>query len=198
MRNFDILLDSYHPIDKLTKPPLFCEYIDTDGLSEAGADADMTSLNRLYTRFRPHFDEGSRPARDEVPSHEVHLESEELFWQLCTTVELVQNGPRRGLFSSSAPVCDHVVRITRTYLCTEATASAEREKREEICGANASSILWTNASENVGLKFRVIEDRSASGPTFIHTNENPPVSYRLEYQGTFTECFEYFWQNAVY
>lgn len=192
MRNYDILLDSYHPIDRLTKPLLFCQYIDTDGLAEAGPDADMTSLNRLYTRFRPHFGEGSRPALDEVPSHEVHLESEELFSQLCATVELVQNGPRKGLFSSSAPVCDHVVRISRTYLCTEAAASGEREKREEICVSDTSSILWTNASENVGLRFRVIEDRSASVPSFIHANEDPPVSYRLEYQGTFTKWFEYF------
>lgn len=189
LRNYKILLDSCHPIDRLTTPSLFCEYIGTDGLSEAGVDANMVALNRLYTRFRPYFGKEHRPTLDGVPSHVVHLESDEPFSQLCTTVELVQNGPKRGLFASSAPVCDHVVRIRRDYLRREVVASSTRDQNQEKLSSNYPSILWTSPSQDVGLRFRVVEDRTVSVPTFVHANEDRPVSYKLEYQGASTQPF---------
>lgn len=194
MRNYEILLESYHPVDEMTSPSLFCEHLSTDGLSEAGMDADMAALNRLYTRFRPHFGEKNGQPLDNVPSHDIHLDSDELFSQLCTTVELVQNGPRRGLFASCAPICEHVVRIGRDYLRRASEASANIEQQTEGSFSDNTSVLWINPSQIVGLRFRVIEDQSAAAPpTFSPVNEDPPVSYKLEYQGTLVKPSQHSW-----
>jgi hypothetical protein len=189
MRNHELLLDSYHPIDRLTTPSVFCEYIGTYGLSAAGAHADMVAIHRLYSRFRPYFRGEYGPPLGEVLSHDIHLDEDELFSQLCIVLNVIQDGPRRGLFASSAPVCDLVVRIRRDYLRGEAAASVTREQQQGSSNSDNASIIWIDHSQKVGLRFRVIEIQDDSLRTSVHDNEDPPVSYRLEYQGTFTKGY---------
>ncbi|KAH9908461.1 hypothetical protein F4778DRAFT_776759 [Xylariomycetidae sp. FL2044] len=189
----ELLLECYHPSNKISTPSLYCEYLGTDGLSEASKEADISTLKSLYTRFRPYLGEENRRPRarwptagviqeieeplDEIPSHDVHLGSGEQFSQLCTLVNLVKNGPRRGLFLSIAPVGDGVIRIWRDWL-----DRAAREQQRESLSSDESSILWTDLSKDVGLKFRVIEDQRFRAPILVGPNDDPPVSYKLEYQ----------------
>ncbi|KAI5861953.1 hypothetical protein GGS23DRAFT_573906 [Durotheca rogersii] len=205
MQDHEVILECYHPSEKLSAPSLSCEYLGTDGLSEAADDANLGVLHTLYARFRPYLSyENYRPrsrwqtgvqagsALDpatRMPSHEVSLESGELFSQLCTGANLAKVGPRRGLFSSNANVADGVIRVWRDWLQREAADTAARQQQQRA-GSNLDdpSILWINSSKVVGLRFRVVEDESAPAPILVGPDDEPPVSYSLEYQELFVRA----------
>ncbi|KAI8628176.1 hypothetical protein F5Y19DRAFT_465225 [Xylariaceae sp. FL1651] len=198
LQDQELLLECYHPSEKLSTPSLFCKYLGTDGLNEASVDVDMEDLNQLYTRFKPYIgDEYRRPrarwpttrvtegieeALTEVPSHDVHLEAGELFSQLCTVTNLVKVGPRRGLFLNIVNVTDGVVRVWREWLQEQAERSAAEQRREGQRNLDDSSILWTDSSKDVGLRFRVTPQEGRRVPVLVGPNDEPPVSYTLEYQ----------------
>lgn len=156
LRDHQVILECFHPSEKLSTPSLSCEYLGTEGLTEAGDDADLGELNNLYARFRPYSgDESYGPRRrqmesayggpvdliNQVPSHEVLLDSDEVFSQLCTVTNLVKVGPRRGLFSSFVTVTDSVIRVWRDWLAREAANAVGAQQRASsgvddpsICG----------------------------------------------------------------
>ncbi|KAI0401022.1 F-box domain-containing protein, variant [Xylaria palmicola] len=195
----ELILECYHPSDRLSTPSLSCTYLATDGLSEVGEEARMEDLNRLYTRFKPfHDDENRRPrARwpttrviegkeaplTEVPSYDVNLDEGELFTQLCAATNLVKLGPRRGLFLSINCVTDGVIRVWRDWLRNQAGKSTvEHQQQAEHGCVGDSSILWANSSNDVGVRFRVLPKGDGQTPLLLGHDEEPPVSYRLEYQ----------------
>ncbi|KAJ2980677.1 hypothetical protein NUW58_g6882 [Xylaria curta] len=194
----ELLLECYHPSDRLSTPSLFCKYLATDGLFEAGEDANMEDLNQLYSRFKLYTgDENRRPrARwptrrviegteeplTEVPSYDVDLEAGELFTQLCAVTNLVKVGPRRGLFLSIDNVADGVIRVWRDWLREQAERSATEQQRVGQSDPDPSSILWMDAAKNVGVRFRVLAKGEGHTPLLLGQYEDPPVSYTLEYQ----------------
>ncbi|TGJ85818.1 hypothetical protein E0Z10_g2958 [Xylaria hypoxylon] len=193
-----LILECYHPSDRLSTPTLFCKYLATDGLAEAGEDANMEDLNRLYTRFGLFLgDENRRPrARQpttrviagleepltEVPSYDVNLEAGELFTQLCAITNLVKIGPKRGLFSSIDNITDGVIRVWRDWLREHAERSTTEQQQARRRHLDDSSILWADLSKSVGIRFRVLL-REDQAPLLLSRDEDPPVSYTLEYQG---------------
>ncbi|KAI1339474.1 hypothetical protein F5Y15DRAFT_415879 [Xylariaceae sp. FL0016] len=199
LRDHEVILESYHPSDKLSTPTLFCKYLGTAGLTEAGEDVDLETLNGLYSRFRPYLGEEHRRPRArrpttgvlagteeplvEVPSVDVNLESGEPFSQLCTVTNLVKVGPRRGLFLSIANVTDGVIRIWRAWLQNEAAKSATAQQRDNP-SLDDPSIIWTDSSKDVGLRFRVVEGSSNNNAPLLWGpyDDELPVSYTLEYQ----------------
>jgi hypothetical protein len=201
LQDRELILECYHPSDRISTPSLFNKYLDTDNLTEAGVDANMEDLNQLYARFRPYLgDENRRPrarrptARvidgtdeplpTEVPSHDVNLEAGELFSQLCTVTNLVKIGPRKGLFLSIVNVTDGVIRVWREWLREQAERSVTEQQREgQSSNLDDSSILWTNSYKDVGVRFRVLPRGDAPAPLLLGMNDEPPVSYTLEYQG---------------
>ena len=80
-----LMLECYHPSAKYTSPPMYCDYLGTDGLSnategEGNIYTDVEDTGRLaklaaiYSHFRPlHPDEGKRVYRPHpaggVPNH---------------------------------------------------------------------------------------------------------------------------------
>ncbi|KAI0866608.1 hypothetical protein F4860DRAFT_457915 [Xylaria cubensis] len=194
----ELILECYHPSDRISTPSLFCKYLATDGLSEAGEDANMEDLNQLYSRFKPFLGEENRRPRArrpttrviegkeepliEVPSYDVNLEEGELFTQLCAVTNLIKVGPRRGLFVSIDNVTDGVIRVWRDWLRKQAEQSATEQQQVGQRYSDDSSILWTDTSKNVGVKFRVLPKEESQTPLLIGRNEDPPVSYTLEYQ----------------
>ncbi|KAI1265251.1 hypothetical protein F5Y18DRAFT_64259 [Xylariaceae sp. FL1019] len=105
-RRFRGIVGRLHYCNKISTPYLFCKYLGTDGLSDAGNEPDLDHLNRLYSRFEPFLGEEHRRPRlrwpinrtvsseveevlAEAPSQDVHLEAGELFSQLCTLTNLV-------------------------------------------------------------------------------------------------------------
>ncbi|CAJ2513971.1 Uu.00g020900.m01.CDS01 [Anthostomella pinea] len=198
LQDHEVILESYHPSNKISTPSLLCAFLGTDGLSEAGEDASLEQLNRLYTRFRPYVSddyrrprsrwptlevhEGTQEPQVEVPSHDVNLESGELFSQLCTLTNMVKVGPRRGLFLSIANISDGVIRIWRDWLQNEAAKSTAVQQQQASPSLDDSSMLWTDSSKNVGLRFRVVNNGNGQAPILIGPNDELPVSYTLEYQ----------------
>ncbi|KAF2973433.1 hypothetical protein GQX73_g100 [Xylaria multiplex] len=193
----ELILECYHPSDRLSTPSLFCKYLATDGLAEAGEDANMEDLNQLYTRFKLFLgDENRRPrARwptsrviegleeplTQVPSYDVNLEAGELFTQLCAITNLVKIGPKRGLFLSIDNITDGVIRVWRDWLRQQAERSSTEQQQAGQGRLDDSSILWTDSSKNVGVRFRVLL-REEDQPLLLSQDEDPPVSYTLEYQ----------------
>ncbi|GAW10827.1 hypothetical protein ANO14919_001620 [Xylariales sp. No.14919] len=193
----ELILECYHPSDRLSTPSLFCKYLGTDGLAEAGEDASMEDLNQLYTRFKLFLgDENRRPrARrpttrviegleeplTEVPSYDVNLEAGELFTQLCTITNLVKIGPKRGLFLSIDNITDGIIRVWRPWLREQAERSTTEQQQAGQRNLDDSSILWTDLSKNVGVRFRVLLKEEGQ-PLLLSRDEDPPVSYTLEFQ----------------
>ncbi|KAI0016877.1 hypothetical protein F4780DRAFT_634093 [Xylariomycetidae sp. FL0641] len=202
LREHALLLECYHPTDKLSAPSLHCENLGTDGLTEAGVDARLETLNGLYTRFRPYLGEedrrprARRPTRAvlagteeplvQVPSHDINLESGDPFSQLCTATNVVKVGRGRGLFLSIAPITDGVVRVWRDWLHEQAAkiaaGEATQQRQPPTNPGLDESILWVDSSKDVGLKFRIVEKVNDNAPVLIGSNEDPPVSFSLEYQ----------------
>ncbi|KAI0164601.1 hypothetical protein GGR57DRAFT_449879 [Xylariaceae sp. FL1272] len=202
LREHEMILECYHPVDKLSAPYLFCRYLDTYGLSKAGEEADLEDMNHLYTRFEPFLGEENRCSSirrptafvsdgidetfvEESPSQKVQLEAGEPFTQLCVLTNLIKVGPGRGLFLSDTNVTDGVIRVWRSWLQDQAARSAmeaeQRHKsRKPILSIDDPSILWADSSKNVGLKFRVKADDATSMLT--DAEDDPAVSYTLEYE----------------
>ncbi|RYP34029.1 hypothetical protein DL767_004471 [Monosporascus sp. MG133] len=197
LQDHELILECYHPSVKISTPTLFCEYLGTDGLTEAGDGVSFGDMNALYTRFRPYLgDEHLRPRARyptrrvveglegklaELPTHDIHLEAGELFSQLCTVASLIKIGPRRGLFLSIANVTDGWVRVFRNWL--ESQAARPSDAQHPVGDVeNDESILWTSSAKDVGLKFRVVEKDDSRAPVFVKANEEPPMSYTLQYE----------------
>lgn len=188
LQDHEMILECYHPSEKLSTPELFCEYLGTDGLTEAGDEAHLGELNKLYSRFRPFLgDERQIGAAGEelttkLPTHQISLDSSELFSQMCTVTNLVKVGPRNGLFTSLSNVTDSVVRVWRDWLKRAAENTAAGTQQQANSDVDDPSILWTDSSKTVGLRFRVIEDESIPAPVLFGRDEDPSVSYTMEYQ----------------
>jgi len=132
----------------------------------------------------------------------LSLEGHELFTQLCAVANLVQPGPRRGLFGSIQPVEEGVVRVWREWLrmmagmaddvddgIPEAGSGAQAE-RQEVGSATKEvqkdeRILWIDIKKNVGLKLKVTERHwRRDMPVLWSADEDDiAMSYEVEYQG---------------
>ncbi|KAK6079665.1 f-box domain protein [Seiridium cupressi] len=188
----ELILECYHPSAKISTPYMFCDYLGTDGLEEVGQNPGLKGIGELYSRYRPVLGEehrrpraryatkavieGSEQPINEQPSHDLYLESAELFSQLCTVINLIKVGPKRGLFLSYVNVIESVIRIWREWLA--------RESSDATTKPPGSSILWTDSSQNFGLKLKVVEKPDTHAPILVGPGEDPPVSYTLEYEGS--------------
>ena len=109
-------------------------------------------------------------------SHNINLDTDERFSQLCVVTNLIKLGPRRGVFRSFVNVSEGLVRVMRDWL----------GKRAHALGAEdgETRTLWLDAQENVGIRVRVTE-RSwrRAAPVLLHRDEDPAVSYLVEYEG---------------
>lgn len=140
------------------------------------------------------------------------LDSHELFTQLVAQSNLVRVGPKHGLFTSFVEVEEGVVRVWREWLrdmalkkndvVSEVTREAVtgnekgkeavRELKDASRELNDESILWVNPARNSGLRFTIRERRlGANVPILISAEEDLPVSYEIEYDGTHAYFLQY-------
>ena len=193
----------------------------------------LGKLGNLYSRFRPIKPEAEhRVFRSHIPgniprhpgtstvlsiqhdvpssefealvSHVMNLDSHELFSQLCVVTNLVQLGPRRGVFYAFANVADGVVRIWRDWLAQRAgkdrgidgevphkfSGEVDNSKEQIWVPAVVEEVdtgartLWVDKHKNVGIRV-IIKQRNWRGdvPVILQSDEDPAVSYILEYEG---------------
>jgi hypothetical protein len=178
-------------------------YADSRSLSKLG------KLGGLYSRFRPIRLEvesrifrrhhpadipgqrstvvqypnqpASRPdGTEELVEHNVSLDENEPFTQLCVVINFVQPGPSRGIFRSSVTIADGVLRIWRRWLIERASREASTNWTGND-GDEKARTLWLDNRENVGLRLRIRE--KGSNAPLLERNEVSPVSYGMEYEG---------------
>jgi hypothetical protein len=179
-------------------------------------DTDKTDIlgkmHNLYSHFRPVQPEEDRKVRRPHPaggwldgpantfaekqthyvSQNIHLESHELFSQLCTITNLVKEGPKRGLFLSCVNIGEGITRVWRNWL---ADRCASLKKRNRLgSGPNTKAeedeeykhrLLWADTANHVGMRVRVNEKEGEHAPILWNRDEDPAISYTLEYEGQF-------------
>ncbi|TEA11968.1 hypothetical protein C8034_v007097 [Colletotrichum sidae] len=201
LEDHEVILESYHPTAKLSTPSISCRFMGVDFLNRTWTgegDMDLGDLSRLYSHFRPVVAEETRRMRmlytrrmpgapvpqptfgDELITQEIFLDEDELFSQLCTTTSLVKTGPSPGIFASHSNIEKGVVRVWRHWLERTAVKSAllstDEQQRDE------STILWADATKNVGMRFHVTRVAQERAP--VHSSdEDPPVTFSLRYEG---------------
>ena len=228
-----LVLECYHPSAKSIEPHLFCNYIDTPGLSRTLSNniegSRFAQLRSLYSHFRPIRQDlntkifrrhpagevpGSRTSevavssyppgedvRDAPVSHNVNLEPDELFSQLCVATHRAQLGPHRGIIYSIVNVTDSVVRIWRQWLAqraksyhTEYTARSSQDFGDgssEDDDRDHDTILWVDDRKDVGIRIRIRENSwKRNGPILLLKDEDPAISYTMELEGTWRFTLE--------
>lgn len=210
LKDHKLILECFHPSAKLSTPYLFCDYLGTDGLDfnsevEGNLYKDVEDTGRLgklsglYSHFRPMQPEGERkiwrPRRtggffsaplnslgeieEDFVSTNIDLESYELFSQLCTITNLVKVGPKRDRFLSCVNIGDGLTRVFRDWLSERCEKESDNKESAEDF---EKRLLWSDAGKNVGLRFRVLERESIQPPTLLRSDEDPPVSYTIQYE----------------
>lgn len=189
-----IILECFHPANKFSSPYLVCEHLGTCLVSQSHLHtSEQQGINfaDLYSNFRPlkpateqkpprpHPAGGPAPAlpvsnarvdrHSDFVCQNVNLDTYELFSQLCTAVNLVKTGPKRGLFKSSTKISDGTARVWRKWLAEQAAN-------------DKPDILWADIYSTIGLKMRVLErsDLPVAMPQMRSRNdEDPAVGYTL-------------------
>lgn len=198
----DLILECYHPSAKISTPYLSCRHIGTKmkscddsgvKLEELEVEPKLESLSRMYSTFRPVVAEENRRRRlriaessqrnddDDVATELVHLDDGELFVQLCAVTNVVKSGPKPGLFLSHVNISDGVIRVWRDWLAEMAQTQGELAKPTD-----GKRILWVNAGQTIGLRFKVSPGPIDRMPVISGPEDHPPVSYHLQYEGLST------------
>ncbi len=172
----------------------------------------LGEMAQLYCRFRPVQQEENRRPRRRYPrrplapqplqqdsvaglvdgvvaladvpdpvTQDVHLDEGVLFLELRAVTNLGKVGPKRGLYHSCVNVIDKSVRVRRHWLAARADAAAGRADTETD---EHEAIIWADPNNRVGLRCRVTETTDCQhNPLLAGPDEDPPASYRLEYEG---------------
>lgn len=204
--DYDLILECYHPSAKISTPYRSCRHLETvvrDGPVFSEESPTLPDLGRLYSTFRPVIADEDRPRRRHRPQQPlpgllvmpdsptdednervtegVYLDDGEIFTQLSAAVNLVKEGPMRGLFISHVNICDGVIRPFRQWLAKMSGQMVMSEEDGDL--PDQDSILWVDRSRDVGLRFRVIPGPAERMPLLYGPEEYPPVSYTLVYEG---------------
>jgi len=220
LKDHTLILECFHPSTKLSTPYFFCDYLgtgstdDADSASNVFDDPDpagkLGKLGSLYSHFRPLQPEEDRKVRRPHPAggwapgpsntlaekqteyvcQNIHLESHELFSQLCTISNLVKVGPKRGLFLSCVNIGEGITRIWRNWLAERCASLSKRNRlgsgpntKKEEDEEYRKRLLWADTKNHIGLRLRVIEREDAAVPILLSRDEDAPVSYTLQYEG---------------
>jgi hypothetical protein len=219
LKEHKLILQCFHPCAKLSTPYLFVDNLGIGTCDQLGSDDNIFScvegsgtlgkLRGLYSHFRPLLPEEDHKIRlrrrwvpdppnslsdkqTEYVCQNIHLESHELFSQLCTVTNMVKEGPKRGLFFSCVNIGEGVIRVWRDWL-TEQCASLAKcrgfgpgSNTKEGEGQESSKpLLWSDIGHHVGLRIRVLEREDVPVPILVGPNEDTPVSYTLQFEGRF-------------
>lgn len=179
-------------------------------LSKSGGTDRLGKLKTFYSHFRPllpdeiHMSHRRRASswgfdqsnslteiQSEYVCQNVHLESHELFSQLCTLTNMVKEGPKPGIFLSCVKISGGVIRVWRDWLAERYASSGKFStlySRHNIMDEEEESrrcLLWADPRENVGIRIRVMKKEDVESPILAGPDDEASVSYTLQYEGTF-------------
>jgi len=211
-----LVLDVSHPTTNT--PYIFCHYLGSGSPTRiedtASNDESTSKLGRLaniYSHFRPLLPEKDRTSIKLHPAgglfigqpsgvvdsetgyacQDIHLESHELFSQLCTYTNLVKVSNSRGLLQTSVGISDGVIRVWRNWLAGRCGASVENSSCDTRPGTSKGidgeevkdGLLWADNKKHVGLRMSVIEKQNPDQFVVDSPEEDAFVSYVLQYEG---------------
>lgn len=141
----------------------------------------------------------------------VHLDSSELFSQLCAQTIIAIPGTSSGFYRVPVEVSNGIIRVWRKWLAEsndpytnaepyrntgnrdESTDKGEFKPTAEDSQQRGNQtelkkgILWVNDGQNVGIRFRVKERKwERDNPIPLSVDDDVPVSYELQYEGAYT------------
>lgn len=172
---------------------------DGDGKTEEkeGLPAGLDRLTRMYSVFQPlapnenrrtclrRTDGSSSQPERQSAMELVYLESEQPFEQLCAITSVGRPGPRPGLYTSHVNINDGVLRLWRDWLTQQSSDLAGSGGGGGGGDDDDRQVLWVDAGRTVGLRMRVMHGPAERMPILYGPDDQPSVSYRLEYQGTY-------------
>ncbi|KAL4933582.1 F-box protein [Aspergillus undulatus] len=203
---YNLILECFHPADRLTEPNVFCKYLGTPGLSDKyegeGSlyeNVDMAGqlgrLGSLYSVFKPveseqeasdtssdYSSDSEAPAEDSpAVRRPVTIEEFENFSQLCVVVNLVKSLAGTGILLSAVNIEDGVIRLFRDWLKGQANCLQSPTHHDDFSGSRKSGVLWADQGKNVGLKFRVREVTTLESnfPVLMPSAEDSLSSYEI-------------------
>jgi len=210
-----LILGVSHPTTNASY--LFCQYLGHGGptriedtLMNCDSTGRLRRLSTIYSHFRPLLPENDSTIPRLQPStglligqlgditqietgytcQDIHLESHELFSQLCTSTKLVKVSKNLGLLQTLVDVSDGVIRIWRNWL--DGRCAAPSRQSADIPSGSSHTlednedeyiILWADNKEHVGLRMGVEEKESLDQESIANPNEDRSVSYTLQFEG---------------
>lgn len=125
-----------------------------------------------------HAQQPAANAEEQLVTQDIHLDSAELFTQLCAQTSVAIPGPSLGIYHDYIDINSGVVRLFRHWLAKEAQRKGESSEEEH------PGVLWANDGEQVGVKFRVTQKAwKRNTPIIMSADEDMPVSYEIQYEG---------------
>jgi hypothetical protein len=113
----------------------------------------------------------------------IHLESHELFSQLCVITNLVKVGPKRGLFKTCVTIGEGIIRIFRPWLSERSSVFKSTLSQDGEDEEREKRLQWAGTGKHVGLRMKVVEREHTNAPVLMRRDEDPSVSYTLQYEG---------------
>lgn len=205
-----LMLECYHPSEKLYTPYLYCNYLYTDSFAGVEAEAEGShpdaqaahsgGLRAIYSHFRPVEHDDNAPRRARVSRRR----------QSSIGTSGTSGGGQRSVVErpsidvyldddeSFSQLCatTNLVRLGpkpglfRSHVNVsdgvvrvwrEWLAARASEKARET--TTEEVVLWVDAARDVGVRFRVTEkDIRAQHPVLVGNDEQLPVAYRLEFE----------------
>jgi hypothetical protein len=227
LKGHQLILECFHPSARVFTPYLLVKSLGTGSCDSIQNEPQILSrgkdvhrlgkLRGLYSHFRPllpdevheirrrranswGFDQSNSLAetQKDFVCQNIHLESHELFSQLCTSTKLVEAGQYPGIFLSYVHLSGGVLRVWREWLAERCRAFAKSNSlssgQDSQAAENNESgrcLLWADPRENVGIRMRVFERDDIPAPTPPAPNEEVSVSYQLQYEGKFASLIKW-------
>lgn len=209
----NLILECYHPSDKLYTPWLSCNVAGTTTRNNAlspDPPERLIDVQQLYTTFKiePSDKQRAERARSvrrqtgtrsaaceatawiyDLPRQDVDIEENVLFFQLCTLTHIVKPGPQPGQFLSHTNVSDGIVRVWRDWLARHEQVIKMVNRRSGVFEGDVPDdrILWADADENVGLRCRVALYPNPYMPLIPPPDYQGSVSYHVYFEGASKE-----------
>jgi len=115
---------------------------------------------------------------EQLVTQTVHLDSAEMFTQLCAQTFLATRGVKPGLFHQHVDINQGVIRVFRKWLAGQVAAAGVGTKDKN------ASVLWANDGEQLGIRLKV-KQRSwkRDMPLIVNVDEDDAVLYEIQYEG---------------
>lgn len=127
--------------------------------------------------------------KDDSVRQQIHLESHELFTQLCAGVKILRKGvgngrSEDGLYRRNSVIGSGTLRVWRDWLAER--SKIDMERYGEMGDSGNGGVLWLGTTTDIGLKLAVekVEDEGVVGVG--REGEDEDVTFRLQFQGQYT------------